>query len=111
MGMKASPSSEVDLHHLGVVRNEELCRLTWWGVHEETVEGPLHADEVGEREDSLRCSDSSMEGKGPCSPCRSRCVRGQQSDDEDKAVHYESGRVENLRTPPPICLASSWQDS
>ena len=48
--MKARPSSEVHLHHLGVVRNEELWWLPWQGGHEETVEGPLHADEVGDRE-------------------------------------------------------------
>jgi hypothetical protein len=59
--------------------------------HGETVEGPLHAHEVGKREDSLSCrADSSLEGEGPCSPCRSRCVGGEQSDDEDEEVHYES---------------------
>jgi len=91
--MKTSPSSQVHLHHLRVVRNELLCWLNLWGDHEETVEGRLHAHEVGKREDSLSCrADSSVEGKGPCSPCRSRCGGGEQSDDEDEAVHYESDK-------------------
>ena len=51
MGMKARPSCEVDLHHLRVVRNEDLCWLPWCSVHEETVEGPLHADEVTWQQD------------------------------------------------------------
>ena len=95
MGMKARASCEVDLHHLGVVRNEELCWLALWGVHEETVEGRLHADEVGEREGSLICRNSPVKGKGLCAPCRSRCGGGEQSEDEDESVHYESAK-----TPP-----------
>ena len=91
MGMKASPSCEVDLPHLGVVRSEELCRLTWWGVHEETVEGPLHADEVCEREGSLTGSDPPVKGVGLCAPCRSRCGGGEQNEEEDEVMHYESG--------------------
>ena len=31
-----------------------------------------------------------MKGKGPCAPCRSRCRGGEQSEDEDESVHYES---------------------
>ena len=68
MGMKARPSCEVDLHHLGMVRNEELCWLPWWGDHGESVEGCLQDDEVGKRPGSLTCSNSSVEGKGPCAP-------------------------------------------
>ena len=86
-----APSTEVDLHHLRVVRNEGLCWLTWWGVHEETVEGFLHADETSEREGSLTCSNSPVKGKGLCAPCRSRCRGGEQSEDEGESVHYDSG--------------------
>ena len=77
VGMKARPSSEVHLHHLGVVRNEGLWWFPWWGGHEETVEGLLHADE------------SSVKGKGLCAPCRSRCGRGEQREEEDETFHYE----------------------
>ena len=90
MGMKARPSCEVDLYHLRVVRNEELCWLPRLCFHEETVEGSLHADEVSETEGSLTCSNSPVKGKGSCAPCRSRCRGGEQSEDEDESVHYES---------------------
>ena len=83
-------SSEVHLHHLGVVRNEGLWWFPWWGGHEETVEGPLHADEVGEREGSSRdARDSPVKGKGLCSPRRSRCGGSEQSEGEDEAFHGE----------------------
>jgi hypothetical protein len=45
---------------------------------------------VGKREHALIGSDSPVEGEGLCAPCRSRCVGGEQSDDEDEEVHYES---------------------